>query len=508
MSKINPFGYGAPVVKVYTSKDEIVEKITSFSYKHSEDADEECEIVIESDKVTLPDREEFKEGAKLYVVWGYINGIESVKRVVFVRDIKAKFDKKGIKVTLMCYDKFASTKQNSKQKIHKDTNMEDLAKEIAEENGLEFSGVEFLDGSDIHGLREPAYLKPDGDHEMAVDNTSFPVRVDFRKYDVLPQGNKSDNELLQEVADREPGGPYIVEGRDESLRIKKRNLNQKPIKSYTYGGGNFELIEFVPETKNRKRKSANVNVETAGWIRDLKQFIQHNSNANNVEGENYLGDEIDGSPRANPIVEPPVDDIENQDPALDQQPPIVPFALTNIQTMYLNTEEISILEPSGYHTAAIDNTAVIVPYGVIDYNIHDDSVEDGLDDIKAPGDNKKKNASLEKNPATAIVIGDPKIVSGKIITIINVSAKYSGNYYITEAKHMPLYNTGYLLHLKMVKNATGKTKTPAPDALETKDLAGIQNKESGPEVSEESQNTVPYADPSATANVSAVNITD
>lgn len=497
MSNVNPTGLGSPIVKIFTSKNEIVERVVDFYYKHSEEADDECVIVLEGKDVNFPDKEEFQEGAKLFVEWGYSDGLRSKSRKVFVRDTKAKYTKESVKLILTCYDKFAAAKQTTSQKIHKDTDLDLLAKGIAEKNGLEYEGIkQILEIGDTVGLKTPAYLDEDTNHAVAVDNTSFPIRVDFTKYAQLPQGNKSDQQILREVADREQGGPWVIEGRDEELIVKKRNLLQKPIKTYTYKGGNFELLRFTPETKNRVGKSANVNIESAGWDAILKRFLQTNSNAQNVD-DNYLGDEIDGSPRANPVVAPDEDDIENQDTPLDDgglnHPDTgKPFDLSLQQ---MDTVDPAILKETGYTTNAIANTATVITIPVLDYSIHEDTIENELGKIKGYGDNRKANASLKKNPATGLMLGDPRVLSGKVITILNVSKKYSGNYYIIEIIHRPFVKSGYLMELKMVKNALGKSDTPSPDKIGTKNLKGIINKEVGSEVTEEGTNTIAEGGP-------------
>ena len=59
---------------------------------------------------------------------------------------------------------------------------------------------------------------------------------------------------LKQMLDGVPDGPWVVEGRDNSLTIHNRNFNQKPILTYIFRGGNHELLSFSAKT-TRKNKT-------------------------------------------------------------------------------------------------------------------------------------------------------------------------------------------------------------------------------------------------------------
>ena len=514
---VNTRGYGAPFVFAITSKGTFVEKIKDFSYRHSEEKDDEATIVIETVDANLPDKPEYQEGAKLKVVWGYITGITSQQRTVFIKDIIPTFGNNGITITIKAYDKFSKAKQNTSKNIHENKTISDLAKDIADKNNLIFRGVEGKDilVSETYGIRKPDILKTDGNFETALDNTSVPIETTFKIYDVLPQGNKSDFRLLQDLCDREPGGPYVVEGRDENLIVKKRNLRQSPIKLYTYGGGNFELISFTPEIKNRAKKSEAVNVTSTGWDPENKQYIQTESNEFTSISDK-LGDLVDGSVKSfnvdkaqeplktqknsslnkdvlNPQNEkfvkdffglPLVNDVSEQDnPVLDSSgKDLVPPEVTGVSVLRDNNGQIvgrvldstspGIFESTTYFSEAIDKTAVykVLPHAISQYDlgINQDSIEQDPDFIKAEGDNTKSDSALDKNPGTIEAIGDPRVVSGTIVGIQGVSNKYSGNYYIKTANHHLSYDRGYLIELEVVRNAVNKTgDEDSSDLVET-----------------------------------------
>ena len=66
---------------------------------------------------------------------------------------------------------------------------------------------------------------------------------------------------------------------------------------------------------------------------------------------------------------------------------------------------------------------------------------------------KRKEGALMKIKGELQIVGDPTMVIDNVITIENIGAKYSGNWYIHSAKHT-IGSGGYTTNLKVYKNAT------------------------------------------------------
>ena len=516
-SEVHPEGFGAPFAKVFNDSREMQVKVKNFTYSHDEEKDDSCTISIEDTDVTLPDKEEFQEGAKLHVIWGYVvdnwdrrHGIpyrSSQRRIVYVRNIKATFNRQGVILTLTCYDKLSRARQVTSQKVHKDVTIEDVAKANAEKHGLEYISQEDLEGTfELINTRNLSILNEDANNETSIDETSHRVLVDFRKYVVLPQGNKSDKDLMDDMAMREPGGPWVVDGRDDKITVRKRNLNQKPIKTYEFGGGNFELLSFTPETKGRAKAASSINIETAGFNAKLKEVIQSNSNIiSNANSEDFLGEEADGSVRGSEVEKSTETDVDNIEPELADTSGTNPGGklFADIPFHTVDPTDLSILDDGGSWTSEVDNTAVKVNVGTsvgADQNTHLDTVGDA-EEAQAWGDNARASSALKKNPGTAVCIGDPNVVSGKVITIFNVSKKYSGNYYIISATHNPNHPGGYVMTLKLTRNAVGSIKAKQTGKVNTTALSKnrkqtrvIVNKEVGPQQTKEQGRTIPEAE--------------
>lgn len=542
-------GYGSPFVRIYTSVGEVTENIVDFNYKYSQEEDDTCQITIQTSNVDLPDKPEFQENVILKVVWGFIGENKTKTRKVIIRNIKPSYSEGAITFDILCTDKASRIKSNSSKKIHKGT-VSNMAKEIADRNGLIYKGVSQTDDglaievTDITGYARPGYYDQNGNYNIAVDNTAVPRRVDFRLYDQLPQANKSDFHLLKDAASGDPAGPLELYGRDDELILQKKNLNQKPIKVYTYGDGTGLLLSFEPESKNltRKGSSGNINIDAFNPEDKTSYNIDANDFTNNLPklGDttevparfyNNLGyadesdtseDQVNTGPNKKDRVvsfknngrnikdtrvnsDKPQQLIsweefkknqsnlpKNSEPGfqskLEKNPADTFDSNYALKTDYgiinfsnYNTAHPGFYNKDGNYTIAVDNTAVVVPFGdsnsadekTIDYTKNVPSSEHSLEEAYGKGSNQQAEGSLKKNPAEAKIVGDIDIESGKIITILNVSKKFSGNYYVEEAVHEIKPGSAYTVRTKMTKNAMGITSGDSPNKTRVTSFDGI-----------------------------------
>jgi hypothetical protein len=537
-------GFGSPYVKVYSSLGEITSRITDFNYKYSQEADDTCQLRIEELDTDLPDRPEFQEGAILSVIWGYIGEDEKAARKVVITNIKVSYTETTIALDLLCTDKASRIKATSSKTVHKG-NVVSIAKDIAEKNGLRYEGIsedgKSLDVSEIIGIAKPGFFDNNGNYTIAVDNTAVPKQINFRLYDVLPQANRSDFHALKDAADGDPNGPLEVYGRDDALIVRPKNLNQKPLKTYTYADGSGLLLSFFPETKNlsRKQSASNINIDAF----NPEDKTAYNINTNDfTNGMAKLGDTTDvparfensglpdstdaeviqkkvntgpnqmsqvyvypleGKPGAVKInADKPQTDIKvdkkslryqldhpantevKKDPKFKKPKADVldgNFVLNAeygiVHFVTYNTAAPGFFNKDGIYTEAIDATAVVIPHGTtftynraVDNNKNIPSPEHSLEEAYGKGSNAQADASLKKNPAELEVVGDPLLESGKIVAVLNVSKKYSGNYYIEECTHSIPNRGPYKTTMKLSKNALGSTSADTPSKVAVNSL--------------------------------------
>jgi hypothetical protein len=465
-------GFGSPWVKVFNRKgEELNQNINRFSYKYSEDEDDELSITFETDDETILDKPEMQEGVEMIVTWGYLNGLDTGKRKVYIQNIEPFFGPSGIVITIVCTDKLATLRNTSKSKVHLSATLTSLATTIADDAGITFGGIgidedgEYVDAFIHDNDKSPSVFESTGNFSAAVDNTAAPIDKMMRIYPVLPQGNKSDIRLLNEVCNDEPGGPYIVEGRDDKLIIKKRNFSQKPLRIYEYSFGDGELISFSPETKNRVGKNSSTNVEVGGWDPLEKKYTSVNVNQSNSQ-DVRLGDQCDGTPRSFEVT-------SNEE--LGNAFPVFTGKVLGENELYpsISTASEDFFADSGYYVAAVDNTAIILrdnlPILDISETIH--SIDSDPLDIAAKGKNRYEKAQLDKNPGSATVVGHPLLKTGKLITMLGkLPKKYTGNYYIVECVHELIPDSGYLCYLKLTRNATKKAEESVGNGVDTDDM--------------------------------------
>lgn len=479
-------GFGAVYARVFNEKGEDLDlRLRRFVYTHSEKADDVCVIVAESMDPMFPDHPDLQEGKALKMVWGYIGGEQSQPRKVYIWDIKVRFGQNGVELTLECLDGLAYAKMKTSTAVRTNVTAEDIAKQIADDNGLkvvtEF-GREINTGRRQVIYQEPGSLSP---YSEAIDNTAV-VKQHFIRHEFLTQGNKSDVEMLQQAVALEPDGPYDVVGRDDDLIIRKRDYSKKPIRALTYKGEDGHLIEFVPETKNRGTAAAQ-EVEMKGWDKDNKSFYQ-GSVDESTDKNVRLGEELEPSKQENATL----GDINGNSPGA---PPLEKEKAkgTNMdfEIFKLNTESPALrVENRNYrpaklmgnsiggiqitkenekvqvgYTQAIDNTAVLLKTYRVPQKKTTIETPEAPPNAGPIGNTERAKAAEEKNPGTVVMIGDPTIMSGEIISIINASKKYSGNYYISRAEHDVDFQAGYLLTLQVSRNGSnpvegsrGKTK--------------------------------------------------
>lgn len=550
-------GYGSPYIKVFTSLGEVTSRVVDYTYKFSQKEDDLCQIRVESGDPNLPDYPEFQEGVILKLVWGYLGETNKLSREVIIRNIKAAYTEKIISLDILCTDRASRIKDTSSKKVHSGT-LKEIANSIAVRNGLglNMDGGGNNDSLTATNVRQTAYLAKDGNFKDAIDNTLVAKTITYRFFDTLPQANKSDYNILREAADNDPNGPFEITGRDNIISIKKIDTSQKPLKSYTWSGGDGELLIFTPESKGYPRGKGSKQMSSTGFNPSNKTAfdLRHNEFTN---GQSKIGVVTSYSPRFTssglsnaPEIAPSVDVTVGEDKKLrvlkvpkdssnanstinagkpisktqpntsaidsnTQKPKNIEVAPSNstyspneadgfgdtyvaktdnslLAFGTLNTESTAYKNSLGNFTTAVSTTAVIKPIALIksiDYNSHIPNEEHAVDDAEGKGKNKQTQNALDKNPAEAKMVGSWDLESGKVLTILGASKKFSGNYYMWEAIHRVTPGYAWVVDAKMSKNALGKTGAESPitlpvnrfDSISPADITTDINKQIGPE---------------------------
>src|SRR5882757_4425826 len=92
-------GLASPFVKFFYNGKELQDRVESFKYKESEEDDECCEVNFRYDDRNMPDQPQFQEGAIWTVIYGYIGGVISPVRTIYLQEIKWEYDDQNLLLT-------------------------------------------------------------------------------------------------------------------------------------------------------------------------------------------------------------------------------------------------------------------------------------------------------------------------------------------------------------------------------------------------------------------------
>lgn len=513
---------GTVLVKVYYKETELQHVIERFEYVYDEEGDDSCCITFNTLGADSPNLPEFQDRAILKVIWGYVSG-QTKERIVTVDDPKWQFDKNGRKLQLDCINKGVTAKQTRSKKMYKKTKLPDIAKEVAERQGL--NG--YMEVSD----------NEDGENkliDLRAEDWKNQTNEEFREYAQIPQANKTDAQLLEEYGRKEPNGNWIVETRDDSLIIKKRNFSKKPHRAYTFEGGNGELFSFSPETKNKSKMGNAVAAISSHWNGMLKKYTQIIQTQLEAHRKVYLGEYFKKSGfteviSTNPLYQGPYQNKYNKkkkytitaqdfkdnpekaetvaNRVLEEQANKKAKGKKNV--LGVEVDDYGEQKVWGYDYGTrkdnygSDNTRAIVrgrvpvfgedliknadadfkaKTGNIDANqallnnLHDPT-SDNEDNAAAPASNSVGRNNLKRNPATALVWGDVDLMCGIILSILNVGEKYEGNYWVMKCTHTIEQASGFTVSIEMGRNGHNIKSSTNEEAL--KKAGKSINKEMG-----------------------------
>lgn len=152
-------GFGAPFVRVFYKGVEISDPIDRMKYCFDEEDDDELELEIKTADRNAPDKPEYQEDVELEMIWGFIGGEVSEKRIVTIRNVKPSsknakpgavtkkgknrtsstkpsFNKDLLTITLVCTEKGTNLKGASDKVIYKGKNILQVAQDKANKHGL------------------------------------------------------------------------------------------------------------------------------------------------------------------------------------------------------------------------------------------------------------------------------------------------------------------------------------------------------------------------------------
>ena len=233
-----------------------------------------------------------------------------------------------------------------------------------------------------------------------------------KKYSYLPQAQKSDFDFLTQLAKREN---LVFRVTGETLILEKRDLLKESIKTYTWGK---DIISFHPKIKYSKQDSSSQKT-TSFSLNPQTNAIQKSEAKSDDKDKEKLGE---------------------YDIKFD-----------------INSENGTKVFPTKKAESEKSEDGKLVQGSV------DKTENDGLV-------NKiQEDKSLGNITATLVVVGNPILKAGQVLTIAGVAKKHEGNWKIMTVKSDVTAGSYYKTTCELKRNATNKSVTNTqPDKASTK----------------------------------------
>lgn len=298
----------------------------------------------------------------------------------------------------------------------------------------------------------------------------------FNTYANIPQANRSDKQLLNELVRRQPDGPFFIDSHDDVVILKRRHFDKPSHRSFYWADTKGELLAFQPESKNRSKKGTSVAVTYQGYDKLGKTFFKTSTDANNESAQNTLAktQEIPTDLNGFKIFK------ETPNPSNNSSSLAANLELWNA-IAFDPSNSRGLLNRGQFDTRHDATNVVKVFPAYINTLTGKDVLHDDLQRMPAPltnnvvvtdptatnpsdaltnAGNNRRGGELKNNPGYIEIIGDPTIEKGQIITILGVSKKYSGNYYIKTVTHDVDGYKSYITRCDIVRQGVNiKTKT-------------------------------------------------
>lgn len=216
-----------PYNKIWVNNDdqsELTGYIESMSFEDAvlEDSFLNLTMAVPAD-MNIADTPYLTNGTELYFIFGYLDGAYSPRHLVRIVDITYKY---GARITLSikCLDKGSVVKKNSDRKVWKGKTTIQIITEILQGYGMEFEYDEYRGG--------------------------------HKKWDSIPQGNKSDFDFIRYLVSREVSGNYLFYVKNNRGYLVQRAHEEKSTAAYVYGDGTGTVLSFEPSLKESTQTGA------------------------------------------------------------------------------------------------------------------------------------------------------------------------------------------------------------------------------------------------------------
>jgi phage protein D len=369
-----------PYYKIFVGEKQhdISSMIENFRFEESVKEDNMLEITVKTDSVQDAEKE-IVEGSPVVFQFGYIEGKSSEFHTARITDISVRYAER-ITMKVVALDKGTVLKKLVSNRVWKNITTSEIVKKIAAKYNL-----------------------------LAV------VDEQGRKWESLPQGNLSDFEFLQQLAEQESGGNFICFVNGSKLYFVRRGFDKPSKVTFKYGSGASSVISFEPKQK----------------ASDLKAGSSTTSVGADALKKEAFGEKVD------PGTEDKSVELGKHKIVYDEY-----------------GEEIGFDKGDGILTKISDK--VFSEMESLGKRVITSHPEKDL--VKNIGNSRKKEGTLKAFEATLTVAGTPDIRANEVITVTGVLPRHQGNYLVRKVTHNISPMSGYISVMELAKNANDVEK--------------------------------------------------
>lgn len=409
-----------PIVKVFVkdSGRDISDFVESVRFEQALEVDNYAEFDMRAGaNYSIVDDDDLVSGTILRFQFGYLGQEMSPLHELRVTDIDTEYGAR-VKFKVKCLDLGNVMRKVSEQTIWKQLTSSQIAEQIAAKYGL----------------------------TPQIQSTTY-------VWQVLPQGNRDDFELLTYLAQKESNGDFVFHIQNNLLIFEKKDFSKASTVKYTYG---TNILSFKPKLREAKQSGAANNVDVLSVDALSKQKIK----LSNTDTSTLLGD--------NPMKLIMGDTPTKADKDLAKT--------TNKGTAYD-------WDGNPLKKGASENTPVVPKKTVFSA-----SSDRGEMQNLANSTFKRNNEKILEG--TLSIEGNPLLKLSDIITIANVALRHSGNWKIEKISHS-IGSSAYTTTVTLSKNGT--TKAANKDEPTTPSTGTTVNKTEGKGTGD-TKKTVKYYD--------------
>lgn len=497
MSKIIEDSYAAPIVTILTTDGELIKDdqgnrvgrhCVDFEYIYDEEGEDKCTIVFQSSNIQLSALPLFRINKRIRVQWGYTEqggkSILSPTRLVLIRDLQADYTEKEIKLTLKCTDVASQGYHSANNSTGGDQNFLEFLSEIGA--GVFKPAVTVYDDVNVsESIKTDEMVEEQKAREAPLSyapavNTrvDFFSKIDFffRQKRTTPMRSMAILRAIKNEMKSAPGGPYLMDTRDDKLNIHNRNYNQKPFRNYRYAGEGGDVISVTIRTENKAKptsgsKSA-MNPESKELGSEQLHVINY-SELDNMMNLFGVSEDAEQNRRVNEYTQNEVKqyyETLKANPSLEIKPPPLKVGEAIYSTMNnydgaLHTanksgirspENADFQDPLGLYKQrqhiAVESTSVPLRFDLkLDLEIPPGVVYNGVDNGDEGLKNRIKETIQKLVQGTMVIIGDPAMESSVIITLENLASNHIGNFYVKKVTHKLTRADGYKTTMDIMK---------------------------------------------------------